>query len=51
MRPRVRTARQMARPSAPAIGASPAAYTSVTNSTSHSLKHAAEVVQQIARPL
>src|SRR5213080_2715067 len=28
--PRLRTARQMARPSAPAIGASPAAYTSVT---------------------
>src|SRR5580765_4426423 len=32
--PRLRTARQMARPSAPAIGASPAAYTSVTHSTS-----------------
>src|SRR5207244_3059197 len=32
--PRLRTARQMARPSAPAIGASPAAYTSVTASAS-----------------
>jgi len=38
MSPRLRTARQMARPSAPAMGASPAAYTSVTKSTSHSLK-------------
>src|ERR1022692_584157 len=33
-KPRLRTARQMARPSAPPIGASPAAYTSVTSSTS-----------------
>src|SRR6202000_2932898 len=32
--PRLRTARQIARPSAPAIGSSPAAYTSVIKSTS-----------------
>src|SRR6516165_6228795 len=32
--PRLRIARQMARPSAPAMAGSPAAYTSVTNSTS-----------------
>ena len=42
-------ARQMARPSAAAIGASPAAYTSVTSNASPVGQHRGEIVEQVAR--